>query len=300
VIRVLKTFWQASQELPEPRLGGGFLGMIRRFARWQVAGRIWPDDLVFEFVSGTRLAARRGQYAATSAYYLGLDDWQCCGFILHYLRPDDLFVDVGANVGTYSVLAGAVAGATVIGFEPSSDSFRRALHNTGLNLASDRVILKRIALGSKPGAASIATDKDTVNQIDRGAPGSGEQIEIDTLDRAIEGHSPSLLKIDTVGYERSVLLGAGQTLASPLLDAIIVGNPRRALADFDVKPEETLGILSAAGFRPTVYSLADRSLSPVDIPDINRKILLVRHDRLEAVRMRLKNAPRFRVLGGSF
>jgi len=40
------------------------------------------------------------------------------GFLLHFLRKDDLFLDVGANIGSYTVLAGGAVGAKSISFEP--------------------------------------------------------------------------------------------------------------------------------------------------------------------------------------
>jgi FkbM family methyltransferase len=39
-------------------------------------------------------------------------------FVLHLLRPDHKFVDVGANVGSYTVLAAGAVGAEVICIEP--------------------------------------------------------------------------------------------------------------------------------------------------------------------------------------
>lgn len=42
---------------------------------------------------------------ATGNWYCGLQEYEDMSFVLHALRPGDLFVDVGANIGSYSILA---------------------------------------------------------------------------------------------------------------------------------------------------------------------------------------------------
>jgi FkbM family methyltransferase len=56
-------------------------------------------------------------------------------FLVHYLRQDDVFVDVGANIGAYTVLAAAAAGARTYAFEPSP----AAVHSLRDNLALDHI-----------------------------------------------------------------------------------------------------------------------------------------------------------------
>ena len=46
--------------------------------------------------------------------------------VLHVLRPDDVFVDIGANVGSYTILGGGAAGADCISIEPIPSTFGMA------------------------------------------------------------------------------------------------------------------------------------------------------------------------------
>ena len=55
------------------------------------------------------------------------------GFLLHVLRSEDLFVDVGANVGSYTILACSVVGARGISFEPVPSTYKRLVENMRLN-----------------------------------------------------------------------------------------------------------------------------------------------------------------------
>jgi hypothetical protein len=81
-----------------------------RYARWQVESRLCAE-VEFNWIEGAKLIARNGMTGATGNIYCGLHEFTDMAFLLHLLRPDDLFVDVGANIGSYTVLASAVCGA---------------------------------------------------------------------------------------------------------------------------------------------------------------------------------------------
>ena len=73
-----------------------------RFAHWQITARL-NDEVIIPWIEGTRLAVKRGMTGATGNIYTGLHDFPEMAFLLHFLRPGDLFYDVGANVGSYTV-----------------------------------------------------------------------------------------------------------------------------------------------------------------------------------------------------
>jgi hypothetical protein len=61
--------------------------------------------VVVPFVGDTRLLVARGMRGATGNVYVGLHEFEEMAFALHALRPSSRFIDVGANVGSYTVLA---------------------------------------------------------------------------------------------------------------------------------------------------------------------------------------------------
>ena len=85
---------------------GGRLAAIGRVFRWQLASRLLPGPIALPYVGDTWLFATRGMTGATGNWYCGLHEVAEMAFVLHLLRPDDHFVDVGANVGSYTILAG--------------------------------------------------------------------------------------------------------------------------------------------------------------------------------------------------
>ena len=50
--------------------------------------------------------------------YRGLFEYEDMLFLLHALRPENIFVDVGANVGAYTILSSKVVNAKSVAFEP--------------------------------------------------------------------------------------------------------------------------------------------------------------------------------------
>ena len=68
--------------------------------------------------------------------------------LLSMLRPGDVFVDVGANIGYFSVLAASVVGddGAVFAFEPDPDNFRLLRRNVALNGQQASIVAVQAAL----------------------------------------------------------------------------------------------------------------------------------------------------------
>ena len=99
------------------------LATLVRWLRWQVGSRLLPGPVVVPFVNNTSLIVRPGMTGATGNVYCGLHEFEDMALVLHALRSRDLFVDIGANVGSYTVLGGGqparVASASNPSLEPS-------------------------------------------------------------------------------------------------------------------------------------------------------------------------------------
>ena len=82
---------------------------------------------------GLRLVCHPHDQVTSMAMYFGLYDSQEMRFLLAWLRPGDTFIDVGANVAPYSLLATLVDGVSAVAFEPESVARSRAAANIELN-----------------------------------------------------------------------------------------------------------------------------------------------------------------------
>ena len=288
---------QNLMERSQPAFSGGKIPTMARFAGWQLRSRLIEDEMVFPFVSESKLLAKRGFTSSTIEYYLGLDDPPAAAFILHYLRPGDLFADVGANIGVYSVLASSVCQARSIAFEPSSSAFAMLQRNVQINAIAGLVDTRHLAVGSTPGSIRFEAALSTCNRVVTGSQqAETEEVARVTLDDALT-ETPVIIKADVMGYEPFVVEGAQRHLADPQLAAVILGTARHAPV-FGLPRERAGELLAEFGFALATYDARQRALTWLEEPDYRFKSLYVR--RTDAIATRLKEAPQFTVHGRAF
>ena len=120
-------------------------------------------------------------------------------FLVSRFRPGEVFVDVGANVGAYSLRA-ASQGMSVHSFEPNPENVKVLERNSEINGLS--INMHACALGSSEGSASLAPNRGASRITDAG----DLEVPVRTLDSF---HLPraDLLKMDVEGYELEVIRG---------------------------------------------------------------------------------------------
>ena len=257
---------------------------IARFVAWQIGSRLVQEH-THRWIGNSKLIARNGMTGATGNIYCGLHEFADMGFVLHVLRPDDVFLDVGANVGSYTVLASAVCGAKTIAFEPDPQTAQHFLRNLAANAIEQRVDLHQTALGHEDGEVAFTSGLDTVNRIAVHHAGATRTVPLRKLDTVIEGKSPTLMKLDVEGFEAAVLSGAKGTLSQPSLLAV----------ETEGQDTSVTGQLEQAGFVRRWYNPFTRSLAPAAYPGIPESNALFIRNEAE-VQSRLASAPKRKVL----
>ena len=176
-----------------------------RWLRWQVGSRLLPGPVLMPFVNDVRLIVAPGMTGATGNVYCGLHEFEDMALALHALRPGDLFVDIGANVGSYSMLGGA-AGAQCLSIEPIPSTFAWLTRNIAVNGLGDRVQALNLGLGRGEGRLRFTGGLDTVNHVLAEGEVADDPLEVRvrTLDEVLDGQSPTLIKIDVEGFETEV------------------------------------------------------------------------------------------------
>lgn len=160
----------------------------------------------------------------------------CSGYFESNLRrwiglPNrkELFLDIGANRGIYTILALTHYGyKNVIAFEPNPEMFSTLSRNVGLNDIQEKVELVQTGLGEKNESLKLSVDslhagggrifEDQGTQ--RAADGT-EKIEFPVNIRLLDDilslediSRISFIKIDTEGFEDKILRGATKTISS--------------------------------------------------------------------------------------
>ena len=197
-----------------------------RFAAWQLQSRM-RDEVIHPWIEGQKLAIRRGMTGATGNVYVGLHEFADMMLVLHFLTEGDLFLDVGANIGSYTVLASGVRRAVTMAFEPDPGTARSLRRNAALNGFEDRLTLHEIALGDADGEVRFTRGLDTINRVATPDDGDSRIVQMRRLDSVVGDAQPAMMKLDVEGFEQQVVRGAEATLAKPSLKLVeleTVGN----------------------------------------------------------------------------
>lgn len=189
------------------------------------------------------------------------DDWEPAEtkFILSELQSGSCFVDVGANIGWFAVLAAHRVGPSghVAAFEPRADLYRRLRDSVAANGFLDRCSLHDIALGETDSEMEIASVPDELNpghsflvreRLQVGAVSWGK-VPVRPLDGFDFGRPLDLIKVDVEGAEAMVLSGAQALLRrdKPILIAELFPEWLRKVSR--VEPEAYLSMLRDLGYR---------------------------------------------------
>lgn len=266
---------------------------ISRFVRWQLASRVMAAPIALPFVNNTRILVESGMSGATGNWYNGLLEPAEMSFALHALRPGDLFVDVGANVGVYSIMAAGAVGADVVAVEPVPLSFERLEMNIRLNDLRN-IEARRVGLSDAPGRLAFTTGRDCMNRVATPEDGGGlVEVEVTTLDRLNGKRVPALVKIDVEGHELAVLNGARKVLASPDLQAVIM-ETNGSGACFGVTDGQLHEIMEKNGFVARGYDWERRELIE---PANAANTIFVRN--IAEMTAKCRAAPRFHLVNRS-
>jgi FkbM family methyltransferase len=277
------------------------LRAMGRVLAWQLAMRLRPHAVAVPFVGQTRLLVARGMTGATGNVYCGLHEFEDMAFVMHALRTHDLFVDVGANVGAYTVLAAGAVGARCIAFEPVASTFSALMDNLRLNALLPLVDARNEGIAATSGELLFSTAFDTVNHVLSAAEviNGAARVPVTTLDQVLRGAIPTVIKVDVEGYETQVIGGADATLRTPGLLALLIElNGSGCRYGFNEKElhQRILGY----GFSAARYDPLTRRLEAAGSPGAARRndnTLYVRN--MEALQERLLAAPRYFVRGVS-
>lgn len=262
-----------------------------RLVRWQLASRLAPGPIAVEFVNGSRLLVGKGMAGATGNIYVGLHEYPDMAFCLHALRPGELFVDIGANVGSYTVLASAV-GANVICVEPVPRTFQALVDNLRLNDLLGTVVAVNAAVGKEAGTLSFTSGLDSCNHVSLAGDADVIEVPVQTLDLLCEKRVPAVVKMDVEGYEPAVIQGGLETLArTGAVIAEISGHSTR----YGASDQKVLTSLLDLGFVPCTYTPESRTLAVISGPSGRGNTVFVRD--LDAMRARVNAAPTARIHG---
>jgi FkbM family methyltransferase len=208
---------------------------LLRMARYQAGARLLRRRAIATLGERSRLWVDLHRTSASKVLYANPPDLPEMLVWRQALRGGGLFVDVGANVGTYTIWA-AECGAEVMALEPAADTFGLLLENVALN--GYQVAAIQAAAGDRCGTARFTAGQDAGNRLDPDGPVETKLVTIDSL---IGGRHVAGMKVDVEGFEIDVLRGCTRALSERRIGLIqlewnamsqwALGADRRPVAD---------------------------------------------------------------------
>jgi FkbM family methyltransferase len=198
------------------------------------------------------------------AYYRGLEDFEpnTVGLFAALARKARTIVDVGANIGIFSLVAARVhPQSRILAFEPQPMVAMSLARNVALSEAFNVEVFPS-ALGSVLGYAALYTTvSDVLSSLDQKRVPDAIKLTVPatTLDVIVKENSVvgvDLVKIDAEGWELQVLEGAASTLARDRPTVVfeaLVDSPAVAIA----------AIFDKLGYG--IWAIAEKRLEKVDL-----------------------------------
>ena len=237
-----------------------------RFIKWQIGSRLISGSIIYDWIDGAKFIVEHGQHGLTENIYNGLREFEDMGYVLHILNQDDIFIDIGANVGSYTILSCKVKRAKGICFEPVPSTFSKLRDNLKINNLLNHVKAYNIGIAEKEGELFFTTNQDVTNHLVIAPEVSSDNIvktKVVSLDTVLKDIHPTMIKIDVEGFETLVVAGALETLKKTSLHSIIIelngtANERGFDEDSLVKK------IQSFGFVPCEYDPFNRKISQID------------------------------------
>ena len=204
---------------------------LQRFA-WELARVASPDASAVVDVDGVRLRVYLSDgYWVHLLFFAGGYEPEVEAALERVIGPSTPFIDCGANIGYWSLMASVRGRARVVAVEPAARSFERLTENVSLNGApvetrraavwsTTGVVLRLVTHARRHAGASVVNRRERI-----GVPGYGvEEVETVTLDQIYRerfaGEDAVVVKLDVEDAEVEALRGGRELLES--CDALLV------------------------------------------------------------------------------
>ena len=231
-------------------------------------------------------------------FYGDYDERYEARMIRRLLDDGEIFWDIGANIGYFSLLAAATLqhSGRVIAFEPGQVAYARLVDNIGLNPFRN-ITTFNLAVTDREGEAALylaaATADGCASLYGAGGEVTAREIcRTVSLDGFVPSHGlpgPDFIKIDVEGAELFVLRGARQMLAAsrPL---VLVELKAETLAAAGTDKREIQDLLAGYGYVPS-FPYRRKWYRARDVSDVKSRNLLWFDPDVQAHREKMARLP---------
>ena len=270
---------------------------IAKFLSWQFLSYITQCTIVLPWIDEAKLSLNKGDSGLSGNLYVGLMEYKDMLFLMHLLRDNFLFVDVGANMGAYTVLASKVCNSKTIAFEPIKQSFKRLLDQIRINNIEQNVTAKEIGLGNHNGTLFFTNNLNAMNKVAFvNKSNNVVEVQISRLDDEILNSTSCVIKIDVEGYEYNVVKGCQQLLRSKNVLAMIIELNSSSI-EFGHSNFEIHELIIQNNYTPIEYNPIDREITPLTSFNQNKGNTIYVRD-VDEVKQLVRNGKQFNIKTG--
>lgn len=247
-----------------------------RIIRWQILSR-QKTEIIETWVNDLKVICKNGDTGFTGNLYYGLMEYHDMSFVMHLLDSNDTFVDIGSNLGSYTLLVGGVCKSITYSLEPSPTTFKRLIKNVEINNL-DNIQCLNIGAGDENGSFYMTDDKGPENHliIDNKTYRSNIKVEVQKVDDINFKSKPTFMKIDTEGCEYQVIKGAMNILESSEMIGLLVeinGNNER----FNGTNHEIVNLLKKMGYMPYRFDHIKNDLNKIEYVNSKGNTLFIKN-----------------------
>ena len=190
--------------------------------------------------------------------WLGTYELRETSLVKSHLRKGMTFLDVGANIGYYSLMAAAYAGPSgrVVSFEPSPMSYRHFKKTVDENGILN-ITIEQAALSDVAGEGQLFVPKEQGNNTPTMVANSGGRavpVPVVTLDEYLERNRIGridFMKIDVEGFEPKVIAGAQSAIRAKRIGAIICEFQGEWLRANGTTPKDFYEFMTSLDLKPS-------------------------------------------------
>lgn len=228
----------------------------KNLKEWENLFKEGEDKIVYKLDPEIRLYLFRHSILS-KLIYEGNFEVNEINFVKSHLKPGEIFIDIGSNIGLFSMIGSQKVGShgKVIAFEPSPTTFERLQLNTTLAVY-DNIEIRNLGLSNSNSKLILNISGggydawDTFGTVEEEKRTGQVEVEVSTLDDQLTGVDKtkiSLIKIDVEGWEKFVLLGA-QTFLQQFSPALLIEFTGRNTKAAGYEASEIYDLLAAWGY----------------------------------------------------
>ncbi len=195
---------------------------------WSALGQHTPVDIRY---AGLKFRVQPWDNVVEYKMLFGskLRDWPEITKLREFAGNGGVFLDIGANIGYYALMAAKMGAGKILAFEPNPEAFSRLQFNIAANDLGSQICALQIALGGQNAMATMIISEQDMGGSHIGDPGdlSGKRLAVqmkplvDVL--AEEGiNRVDALKIDVEGIEDAVLFPFFETSPRHLWPRLVI------------------------------------------------------------------------------